>query len=216
MKLINQTYIIAEAGVNHNGSMKYAARLIAGAKKAGANAIKFKNFISENLVTKNETKAKVFSVDLNDKRLLEAKELGSDYVVNPTKINDVKDFIYKQTNGKLLDLVIECSGNINALEKSLGLINNSGIVKFATLPKFGDFLKIDPFELILGKKIEGSWGGGVYPDTHLPLIASKTSQNIKFCNFYKSKFYSLEDINLAFDDLRTGKVLRPVIAFKEI
>ena len=58
MKLINQTYIIAEAGVNHNGSMKYAARLIAGAKKAGANAIKFQNFISENLVTKNAPKAK--------------------------------------------------------------------------------------------------------------------------------------------------------------
>ena len=58
MKLIKHTYIIAEAGVNHNGSMKYAKKLIIGAKKAGANAIKFQNFISENLVTKNTPKAK--------------------------------------------------------------------------------------------------------------------------------------------------------------
>jgi len=172
--------------------------------------------LSALLGIKNETEAKIFSIDLNDDRLLEEKELGSDYVLNPIKDNDIEDFIYKQTNGQLLDLVIECSGNINALEKSLGLINHSGMVKFATHPKFGDFLKIDPFELILGKRIEGSWGGGVYPDTHLPLIASKASQNTKFCNFYKSKFYNLEDINLAFDDLRTGKALRPVISFKEI
>ena len=58
MKLIKQTYIIAEAGVNHNGSMRYAKKLIIGAKKAGANAIKFQNFISENLVVKNAPKAK--------------------------------------------------------------------------------------------------------------------------------------------------------------
>ena len=171
--------------------------------------------LSALLGIKNETKAKVFSIDLNEKRLSEAKKLGSDYIINPGKVNNIKEYIDLKTDGNFLDLVIECTGNISALEKSLELINNSGIVKFASHPKFGDLLTIDPFELILGKRIEGSWGGGVSPDIHFPLIASKASKNIKFCEFYKSKFYSLEDINTALNDLRNGLVLRPVIKLKD-
>ena len=77
MRLFNQTYIIAEAGVNHNGSMKYAEKLILGAKKAGADAIKFQNFISENLVTKGAPKAKyqIINTKKNSKQLQMLKKL---------------------------------------------------------------------------------------------------------------------------------------------
>ena len=44
--------IIAEAGVNHNGSMKLAERLIVKAKEAGADIIKFQTYKAENLVVK--------------------------------------------------------------------------------------------------------------------------------------------------------------------
>lgn len=44
-------FIIAEAGVNHNGSLRLAKKLVDAAKRAGANAIKFQTFKSENLVT---------------------------------------------------------------------------------------------------------------------------------------------------------------------
>lgn len=47
-----KTVIIAEAGVNHNGSMKYAKKLIDSAKKAGADIIKFQTYKAENLTTK--------------------------------------------------------------------------------------------------------------------------------------------------------------------
>ena len=50
-------YIIAEAGVNHNGSLKIAKIMVDKAKEAGADCIKFQTFIAENLVTKNATKA---------------------------------------------------------------------------------------------------------------------------------------------------------------
>ena len=53
-----RTFIIAEAGVNHNGNMNTAIKLIDMAKKAGADAIKFQTFKSERLVTRSTPKAK--------------------------------------------------------------------------------------------------------------------------------------------------------------
>ena len=50
-------FIIAEAGVNHNGSISIAKRLIDIAAKAGADAVKFQTFKTENLVTKKAKKA---------------------------------------------------------------------------------------------------------------------------------------------------------------
>jgi N,N'-diacetyllegionaminate synthase len=52
-----KTFIIAEAGVNHNGSLKKALRLIDVAVLAGANAIKFQTFKAENLTTDYAPKA---------------------------------------------------------------------------------------------------------------------------------------------------------------
>jgi len=49
--------IIAEAGVNHNGSIQLAFDLIDAAADAGADAVKFQTFKSENLVSKNTQKA---------------------------------------------------------------------------------------------------------------------------------------------------------------
>jgi N,N'-diacetyllegionaminate synthase len=52
-----KTLIIAEAGVNHNGSMELAKRLIDGAASAGVDYVKFQTFKTENLVSKQAVKA---------------------------------------------------------------------------------------------------------------------------------------------------------------
>ncbi|URN96110.1 MAG: N-acetylneuraminate synthase [Candidatus Pristimantibacillus lignocellulolyticus] len=52
-----KTYIIAEAGVNHNGSLQIAKELVRAAKQAGADAVKFQTFKTENLVTKHAKQA---------------------------------------------------------------------------------------------------------------------------------------------------------------
>ena len=49
--------IIAEIGVNHNGSVSLAKKLVLGAKRAGANAVKFQYFKADDLVTKKAEKA---------------------------------------------------------------------------------------------------------------------------------------------------------------
>ena len=53
----HRTFIIAEGGVNHNGSVEIAKELIDRAKAAGADAIKFQTFKAEKLVSKTADKA---------------------------------------------------------------------------------------------------------------------------------------------------------------
>lgn len=50
-------FIIAEAGVNHNGDLSLAKRLIEEAKAAGANAVKFQTFSTDDLVLDTAPKA---------------------------------------------------------------------------------------------------------------------------------------------------------------
>ena len=49
--------VIAEVGVNHNGSIDLAKKLIDAACSAGADAVKFQTFKAKNLVIKNSAKA---------------------------------------------------------------------------------------------------------------------------------------------------------------
>lgn len=53
----SQCFIIAEAGVNHNGNINLAKKLVDKACEAGVDAIKFQTFKAENLVTKEAPKA---------------------------------------------------------------------------------------------------------------------------------------------------------------
>lgn len=54
---MNKVFIIAEAGVNHNGDIEIAKKLIDAAASAGADAVKFQTFRAENLVGKDVPKA---------------------------------------------------------------------------------------------------------------------------------------------------------------
>lgn len=62
----NTTYIIAEAGVNHNGSLQMAKELVDVAKHAGADAVKFQTFKAENLVTRSAQQAEYQVTNLGE------------------------------------------------------------------------------------------------------------------------------------------------------
>lgn len=54
---MSKVFIIAEAGVNHNGSIELAKKLIDVAVEAGADAVKFQTFKADSLVSKSAQKA---------------------------------------------------------------------------------------------------------------------------------------------------------------
>ena len=69
-----RTFIIAEAGVNHNGSLKLARKLIDVAAEAGADAVKFQTFKAEKIISKYAQKAEY------QKRSTDASESQLDMV----------------------------------------------------------------------------------------------------------------------------------------
>jgi len=54
---MKNVFIIAEAGVNHNGSLTLAKEMVQAAAEAGADAVKFQTFSAEKLVSRNSPKA---------------------------------------------------------------------------------------------------------------------------------------------------------------
>lgn len=62
----SETFIIAEAGVNHNGSFDLAKKMVQTAVAAKVDAIKFQTFLSEECISKNATMAAYQKKSLND------------------------------------------------------------------------------------------------------------------------------------------------------
>lgn len=63
---MKHTLIIAEAGVNHNGSLTIAKKLIKVAAEAGVDYVKFQSFKAENLVTKSAKQAEYQQHNIGD------------------------------------------------------------------------------------------------------------------------------------------------------
>jgi len=80
---VDKTTVIAEAGVNHNGSMELAKELIDVAANAGADYVKFQTFKAENLVTRSAKKAEyqqknVVDADDSQYKMLKKLELSKE------------------------------------------------------------------------------------------------------------------------------------------
>ena len=140
-----------------------------------------------------------------------AKDLGADVLINPNFSNPL-EIIRKETGGLGVDYAIESAGLVSTIEDAFDSIKrNGGKLFFASHPEAGKKIKLDPFELISGKKIFGTWGGGAEPDKDIPYIAKAFKENKLKLRKLKSKKYYLDDINKAINDFRKGLILRPLI-----
>lgn len=91
-------YIIAEAGVNHNGDINLAYKLIDVAVEAGADAVKFQTFKAKNLVSKYTDMAtyqkKNIGYDSEQLKMLEKLELRFEDFVKLKKYCDEKGIVF--------------------------------------------------------------------------------------------------------------------------
>lgn len=133
-------YIIAEAGVNHNGSLEIAKLMVDSAKESGVDCIKFQTFVSKNIVSKNAVKAEYQKqhTDSNENQLdmLKKLELSFDEFIEISKYCENKEIEFLST-GFDFDSVdfLNCLGMEKWKIPSGDITNLPYLIKIANLNK---------------------------------------------------------------------------------
>lgn len=121
-------YIIAEAGVNHNGSLELALQMVDAAKNAGADCIKFQTFKSENLVAPSAGMAsyqkKNTNKDTSQLEMLRSLELSYDEFVCLKEYCQKKEITFLSTPFDLESIAFLDSLNIPFWKIPSGEITN--------------------------------------------------------------------------------------------
>jgi len=154
----------------------------------------------------------VIAVDISDDRLKLAEEFGATHTINAAECDPVQA-IRDLTDGRGTDYTVEAAGRSETIEKAFDAVRRGGgLCVFASHPSHGSRILLDPYEMICGKQITGSWGGGSDPDRDIPIYADLYLKGKLPLVKLITKRYTLEEVNQALDDLEQNKVVRPLIA----
>jgi S-(hydroxymethyl)glutathione dehydrogenase/alcohol dehydrogenase len=153
----------------------------------------------------------LIAIDVEEDKLQLARSLGASVTLNADDENIV-DKVLSLTQDVGLDFCIEAAGLVSTIELGFSLIRRNGCeIIFASHPKAGDKIKIDPFDLICGKSIRGSWGGASKPDRDIEIMGNMYERGILKLEKLISNRYSLDEVNVALDDLESRKIVRALI-----
>ena len=155
--------------------------------------------------------SKVIAVDVTEEKLELARSFGATHILNAATA-DVVGEIRALTFGAGVDYAVEASGQSNVIEQAFESVRRGGgLCVFASHPENGNRISIDPYELICGKQIRGSWGGSSSPDRDIPMFAKLYCDGKLPLDKLITKRYPLDAINDALDDLEHHRVGRPLI-----
>ncbi|SDP88796.1 N-acetylneuraminate synthase [Litchfieldia salsa] len=130
-----QTYIIAEAGVNHNGSLAMAKELINKATEAGVDAVKFQTFKAEKLVTKSAMQAEYQIQNLGEEvsqyEMLKKLELTYSEFIELKEYCEVKNitFLSSPFDKESVDFLIK-ELQLPVIKISSGELNNAPLLHY--------------------------------------------------------------------------------------
>ena len=126
-------YVIAEAGVNHNGDLELARRLIEAAAAAGADAVKFQSFKADSLVSRSAPKApyQLKSTDQSESqyqmiRKLELSEVDHSTLIEHCKANGI-EFLSTPFDHSSLSLLAN-ELNVSRIKVSSGDLTNAPLL----------------------------------------------------------------------------------------
>ena len=125
--------IIAEAGVNHNGNLKTAKKLVDVAKWAGADYIKFQSFDYLKLVTKKASKANYQKLDKKKEtqsQMLKRLQLSHKDQINIVKYCKKKKIKFLSTAFDIDNLKFLIKQNIELIKIPSGEITNLPLLKY--------------------------------------------------------------------------------------
>lgn len=154
----------------------------------------------------------IIGVDVFDHKLEQARLVGATHLINANQ-QDALASILQITGGRGVDYAIEAVGRRETMETALRAVRDSGglCVVAGNLP-YGERISIDPFDLIRGRQIVGTWGGETQPDRDIPLYVDLYLAGKLKLGALITDEYRLEEINQALEDLEQGKVGRALIS----
>lgn len=153
----------------------------------------------------------LIAVDVEPAKLALAREFGATHLID-ARDTDPVTAIRDLTGGAGADYTVEAAGLTRTIEQAFEAVRRGGgLCVFAGHPAAGGRIGLDPFELICGKRIEGSWGGECRPDRDVPRLAQLYTQGNLPLERLITHRYRLDDINHALSDLAAHRVGRALV-----
>ena len=154
--------------------------------------------------------AAVFVVDPDPRKQETALELGAQAAMSPSDLHSGGALHALPSHG--VDIAIDASGTTSGIEAAFECLRfGGGRLFFASHPPSGDRICLDPLDLIRGRRIHGSWGGGSSPDVDIPRLAEAVVKSGVALDFMVPRTYELSEINDALADLEQNEAMRPLI-----
>jgi S-(hydroxymethyl)glutathione dehydrogenase / alcohol dehydrogenase len=184
--------------------------------EAGANVVVFGlGGIGLNVIqgAKMVGADKIIGVDLNPKREAMARRFGMTHFINPKDVGNVVDHIVQLTDGGA-DYSFECIGNTQVMRQALECTHKGwGRSIIIGVAPAGAEISTRPFQLVTGRKWEGSAFGGARGRTDVPRIVDWVMDGKLTIDPLITHRLKLEDINEGFALMERGESIRSVVVF---
>lgn len=152
----------------------------------------------------------IIAIDIREDTLALAKKCGATHLVDGRE--DPVKRIMEITEGQGTDFGIESAGRIATMQDGFAATRRFGgkFLIAGNTPQ-GEKMALDPFDLIAGKNISGSWGGSSDPDKDLPRFAQMYSVGALNLEVLIACKLPLDRINEAFTMLEKGHAGRIIL-----
>jgi S-(hydroxymethyl)glutathione dehydrogenase/alcohol dehydrogenase len=184
--------------------------------EAGANVVVFGlGGIGLNVIqgAKMVGADKIIGVDINPKREAMARRFGMTHFVNPKEVPNLVDHLVQLTDGGA-DYSFECVGNVQLMRQALECTHKGwGRSIIIGVAPAGAEISTRPFQLVTGRKWEGSAFGGARGRTDVPRIVDWVMEGKLKIDELITHRLKLEDINEGFHLMERGESIRSVVVF---
>lgn len=156
----------------------------------------------------------IIGVDINPAKGAMALNLGATDFVDPRTLDgDIVGHLIELTHGGA-DYTFEAVGNIKLMEQALATARIGwGVCTVVGVAPSGEKIGVLPFDLIMGRKLQGTAMGGVRGKSQLPEIVDWLMEGRFDLKSLITARMPLEAINEGYDAMRRGEGLRSIITF---
>ena len=156
---------------------------------------------------------KIIGIDMNPAKEELGRKFGMTDFINPKDVDDVVDAIIQLTDGGA-DYSFECIGNVNTMRQALECCHKGwGESYIIGVAGAGQEISTRPFQLVTGRSWKGTAFGGARGRTDVPRIVDWYMEGRINIDDMITHTMGLQDINKAFDLMRSGESIRSVVLY---